>query len=392
MTSTSASAIRLADPRRRPRRGFGVYGGGIRCHVVARAPRRSNRSDTTACAITPGSNPVRFPYLDQVETRHFDLDSGALYARVLEVNADNSTCDAGWATASGFDAYGNLTAKTVQRFDSAGSTDGYRAYVARHCERARNTYTANASTWWLDRLDQSVRTTQISYASGHALPSGASAPEQTQVTTYTWNSNRTLASETLQPGVANQQRVSTYAYPASASNYGLPSSVTVAASGDSAGNRVTSTTYTADGYFPASVTNALGHTASTTVRARDGQPTLVTDANGLRTLSSYDAFGFATRIQFRGKADAEYLAPDKQAALAWCDAQGCASAAGAGCAGAAAARHRPVHCSSPTSGPTAPAHADATAQSGPQSQQRDPTPCKNRSSTSWSRLRARPAT
>ena len=62
----------------------------------------------------------------------------------------------------------------------------------------------------------------------------------------------------------------------------------------------------------------LGHSATTSVRARDGQPTQITDANGLRTLMEYDAFGFATRKKFRGATDAVYLAPDQRSAVIDC--------------------------------------------------------------------------
>jgi hypothetical protein len=48
----------------------------------------------------------------------------------------------------------------------------------------------------------------------------------------------------------------------------------------------------------------------------------VTDANGLRTLIEYDAFGLATRKQFRGSTDAVRVAPDQQMAVTRCVAGG----------------------------------------------------------------------
>jgi RHS Repeat. len=66
------------------------------------------------------------------------------------------------------------------------------------------------------------------------------------------------------------------------------------------------------------VVNALGHSATTTVRARDGQPTQVTDANGLRTLIEYDAFGFAIVKKFRGATDAVIVAPDQRTSVSDC--------------------------------------------------------------------------
>jgi len=65
--------------------------------------------------------------------------------------------------------------------------------------------------------------------------------------------------------------------------------------------------------WPRTVTNP-----TTTTRPEDGQPSQVIDANGLRVTTQYDAFGFATRVQYRGVTDSEYLAPDKLMSLSWC--------------------------------------------------------------------------
>jgi RHS repeat-associated protein len=151
---------------------------------------------------------------------------------------------------------------------------------------------------------------------------GPTGAVRTATSDYAWNADRTLASETVQAGVTNQQRVTVYTYP-STNNYGLPTDVAVSASGDPQSPRSTGTSYTADGYFPLVVVNALSHSASTSVRARDGQPTLVTDANGLRTLIEYDAFGFATRKKFRGATDAVMLAPDARMAISKCNLNYC---------------------------------------------------------------------
>ncbi len=66
------------------------------------------------------------------------------------------------------------------------------------------------------------------------------------------------------------------------------------------------------------MTNALGHTATTVVRLRDGLPISVTDPNGLRTITTYDAFSQAVLVKARGALDSQYLAPDKQVAATWC--------------------------------------------------------------------------
>jgi RHS repeat-associated protein len=299
---------------------------------------RANRNDTTACAVTPGSNPVRFVYQAYSEHVTFDLETslaGLPYKTTgftADYYADTTACDgATISTTSGYDAYGNVLAKTHFVSDYSDGTPGYKNYIALSCNRTHNTFAAADTTnWWLDKLTNTEVRNEILYGADQPLPAGASSPVYTTNTAYSWNTNRTLASETFQNTIANQQKVTAYTYPAAASNYGLPLSVKVTGSGDqSTGGRTTSTTYSADGYFPLSVTNALTHTATTVVRVRDGQPVSVTDPNGLRTLTDYDAFGVATRIKYRGALDTQYLAPDKHIAMQWCPTGGCWSNPGA---------------------------------------------------------------
>ncbi|MGH8050193.1 MAG: SpvB/TcaC N-terminal domain-containing protein [Arenimonas sp.] len=287
---------------------------------------RLDRNDTAACNVTPGTNPVRFVYQSYSQNVTFDLNTSLaglpdkLTGYTADYNHDTTACDGGTiAVAAGMDAYGNVTAKTHFVSDFSDGTPGYKNYIALSCNRTRNTFaTADTTNWWLDKLTNTETRNEILHGVDQPLPSGASNPVYATNTAYTWNTNRTLASETFQNGIANQQKLTAYTYPTS-NNYGLPLSVTVTASGDqNAGGRTTSTTYSADGYFPLSITNALGHTATTVVRLRDGLPISVTDPNGLRTLTTYDAFSQATLVKARGTLDSQYLAPDKQVAATWC--------------------------------------------------------------------------
>lgn len=292
---------------------------------------RANRADATACVPPNGTATVVFPFLDEQQTITYDATvAGAASGTPAQlgyqrsVAADDSTCAGGLATASGYDANGNLLYSTVLTYDGNGSASGNgsggtREFLGVHCIRTRSVYAAADTTnWWLDKLNSRSVTTAVTYnTTNHTLPAGVANPQQTVTTAYTWNTNRTPNTQTVQSGVANQQNLTAYGYPAS-NNYGLPTSVTVTASGDAAGPRQTSTTYSADGYFPATVTNPLSHQVSTSLRASDGQPTLVTDANGLRTLYQYDAFGFNTLTQFRGATDGDYVAPDRKSSLVWC--------------------------------------------------------------------------
>lgn len=291
---------------------------------------RSNRANAAACVPALGTPTHYFPFLDVKESWSYDATTAAAggtpatLGYTQESAASSAGCTAALASTSGYDAHGNLTARTVYSSDlGSGTASGTRARLDWQCVSESNTYTVDTANWWLDKLTAKSATTSVTWdASQHPLPSGTANPMRTVSSSYTWNPDRTLSTETVQAGVSLQQRVTAYTYPSS-NNYGLPTGVAVSADGDANGTRSTGTSYTADGYFPLAVVNALSHSATTTVRASDGQPSSVTDANGLRTLIEYDAFGFATRKKFRGATDAVYVAPDQLMSLQRCTASFC---------------------------------------------------------------------
>lgn len=291
---------------------------------------RSNRANAAACVPALGTPTRYFPFLDVKESWSFDAATAAAggtpatLGYTQESAASSAACTQALALTSGYDAHGNLTVRTVFSTDAgSGTASGTRARLELQCVSESNTYAVDTATWWLDKLTAKSATTSVAWdASQHALPSGTANPLRTVSSSYAWNPDRTLSTETVQAGIANQQRVTAYTY-SSSNNYGLPTGVAISADGDANGTRSTGTSYTADGYFPLAVVNALNHSATTTVRASDGQPGSVTDANGLRTLIEYDAFGFATRKKFRGATDAVTLAPDQQMSVIRCVSSNC---------------------------------------------------------------------
>jgi RHS repeat-associated protein len=290
---------------------------------------RSNRADTAACAAVPAGSVV-FPYLDTKESWTYDAATAvsggeALIGYVQEVNADDASCTGSYSGVSGFDAFGNLSTRTVHVRDVSSGSNGFRAFLSDQCQREQTTFAVDASNWWLDRVTEKQVTVGVTWSGEHPLPSGTSNPVQLVTRRYTWNADRTLDSEILQPGVPYQEKLTQYTYPTTG-NYGLPQAVSVTASGDPNGMRTTITTYSPDGYFPIAVRNAINQMAWTSVRLRDGQPVSTTDANGLRALIEYDAFGLAIHTQYRGKTDQEYVAPDKYVAVAGCGTSGCGTA------------------------------------------------------------------
>ncbi|MBK8990887.1 MAG: RHS repeat protein [Gammaproteobacteria bacterium] len=59
--------------------------------------------------------------------------------------------------------------------------------------------------------------------------------------------------------------------------------------------RSTTATYTANGRFPATLSNALGHMSSVSFDTRSGVKTSATDPNGLTTSWVLDGFGRVTQ-------------------------------------------------------------------------------------------------
>jgi RHS repeat-associated protein len=291
---------------------------------------RTNRANAAACVPTLGVPTRYFPFLDTKESWTYDAATAAsggapaTLGYTQEIAASDTSCAGTPAAASGYDANGNLLSRVVYSRDAGtGSASGTSNRLDRQCVSETNTIVVDTATWWLDKLTAKTVSTLVAWdASQHALPAGTANPVRTVSSSYVWNADRTLSTETVQAGVANQQRVTAYTYPTS-NNYGLPTGVAVSADGDANGTRSTGTTYTADGYFPLAVVNALGHSATTSVRARDGQPSSVTDANGLRTLIDYDAFGMAIRKRFRGATDAVMVAPDQLTAVVRCTMSFC---------------------------------------------------------------------
>jgi RHS repeat-associated protein len=276
----------------------------------------SNRLTCPTETLTlPTGDTVYTPVLDSRIVKTYDLGTGAQDGETDTYNYNGGT--------SGWDAFGNLTYQAVTRSDK-----GSPIFVFSHTTTTQNTFdTSDTTDWWLDKLTQTSVTASIAYASGHALPVGASAPSQTVTTDYTWNTDRTPATKTVQSGITNQRSTTAYTYPSP--NYGLPTLTKIClggfdANGDCTGDvaaalspeRTTAFTYTsdgatasADGYFVLTATNALNQTATTTHQTGDGQVLTATDPNGVQTVTTYDAFGRATRVRHLGNDGSDIESP-----------------------------------------------------------------------------------
>lgn len=287
---------------------------------------RCNRANTAETCpgqsgSAPAGNTIHWPFLHGSTKRVYDLFAAGtgsqLQIGIIDIaNAEPNTSVSGWT------AEGNLRYQRTVRRDGNGTADGDKFYLAGHETVTVNTYDTSAGPlgqWWLDKLADSTTTTSVSY-----LPRSGDMPTmdlspKTVVTSYAWNTNRTLVSKTVTDPVALKSLTTAQGYPTP--NLGLPSSITVSGDGI-APTREVRTDYTADGYFPATVTGvlsasqpALNHVTTSVVRASDGQPNSVTDPAGLKVVTSYDVFGFATRKDFYKTDGVTPLRPPTRNAL-----------------------------------------------------------------------------
>lgn len=204
-------------------------------------------------------------------------------------------------SSSSYDNYGNVLVQT-QTVDNTG-------YLT-HTSTVTNTYASpDLNGWWLNQMQSSVTTASSTYTSAHTPPTGLTGNSRTTTNLYAYNSEgmnlrRPTCQQVVDGNAASQscgaasgvwQQTST-----DYDQYGNVVNIIVDASdpnSTSIVDRVTHTTYSTGtdlGYFPKTITNALDHMVTTTIESREGNPTMVTDANGLVTNMAYDPFGRET--------------------------------------------------------------------------------------------------
>lgn len=111
-----------------------------------------------------------------------------------------------------------------------------------------------------------------------------------------------LVKESIEPDQPQMRLDTTYTYDAFGNR--ISATVSSPATGTAAiASRTTTTTYDANGQFPVTTSNALGHTETKVFDARLGVVTSLTGPNGLTTTWQYDGFGRKTR---ENRADGSY--------------------------------------------------------------------------------------
>lgn len=202
--------------------------------------------------ITPidQGNGVCFSYYSKTSSKDYEINSGAMTRSVI--------------TTYAVDAFGNATNVTEQHSD--GLTKNIQSVFAN-----------SAANWQLGRLSSATVTT-----------SKLGKPVITEKTTFEYDANGNCIKTILLPG--NSLGITTSYV---RDNFG--NIVSQTESGDF-GTRVERMTYDSEGRNVVSEANALNHVASYVYTK--GLRTSETDADGLLTKITYDAFGRVTQRAF----------------------------------------------------------------------------------------------
>jgi len=217
-----------------------------------------------------GNGKNYFVHIDSANEQTYELDG----TPVTSVN-----------TTTTHDAYGNPTRIVVD------NNDGY-------VKTTVNIYTNDTTNWFLGRLSRAETTS--------ATPLGDAA---TRTSAFSYNAeNGLLDQEIIEPDKSEFRLVTDHDYDV----LGNKTSVTI--SGQGIVSRTTSTTYDDDYHtFPASVTNAAGHTETREYESGFGKRTKLIGPNLLATTWEYDGFGRLTKeIRADGtETTKEYCGPNE---------------------------------------------------------------------------------
>lgn len=202
------------------------------------------------------SGKVVFPFLvNKVETTR-ETD-GSLVSTVVTTFLDNGTGD-----SMPYDIYGNPEKIRVETGDGYATITEY-------------TYSNSPANWLINQ--------PISEEITGMLPDSTSAQRKT---TYEYYSNTgLLKSQIIEPDNQFLWLKTEYQY----DSYGNRKTVTV--TGPDITSRVTQANYTANGLFPQTVTNSMGHSEAHVYDPRSGLMTQLTGPNGLITAWQYDSLG-----------------------------------------------------------------------------------------------------
>lgn len=234
----------------------------------------------------------------QTQSKSYPLNTyGGCSNTVLSTQTQNVT---------GIDAYGNVTHQNSSQVDNI---DGYS-----HTKNASSvsTYNVNTSSWYVNRLDKTVKTlNKTTRSSSDPMASVANGLDAARTITTNYSSyNSHRIPELVTTSSSDSAR--TLSVASDYNTYGLPTWVeqrgqVLNGTTWSNQNRRTSYTYSDNGtsvssagYFAYKQTNAKGHATTSKTDKRTGLVTSVTDTNAVTVSTTYDGFGRALTVTAPG--------------------------------------------------------------------------------------------
>jgi len=256
-----------------------------------------------------------FPYILNSTSESYELDGSLVTSSVTSNTYDdygnliNSSVNNGGFSTKIANAYSNnglcgIVPSTTRKWVPGvvpwwvsyyyGQWPWYRQYLINYFKgrghwQSVTTQVRDPNCWILGKLTDAQVT--------KTTPTGDTG---TRISKFSYDGKGRLLSEIIEP-VSNIWQKTAYGYDA----YGNRTTTTVTGADITA--RTTTVAYDANGMFPASTTNALGHKENYTWDARFGAKLSLTGPNGLTTHWQYDGFGRKIR---ENRADGTFTAID----------------------------------------------------------------------------------
>ncbi len=217
---------------------------------------------------------VFFPYASSSTSKAYEISRVDSQNNQLPGFLVSST-----TTTTSYDNYGNALTVTQSVTDETTGATGGQVFTT----ETASLYDNDEVNWILGRVTSTTVT--------KTRPDGAGGTtSQSRKSAWEYNAtNGLLTKEIIEPDLPALKVTTSYTYDA----FGNETAVTVDGTGVTA--QTSTTSYDANGQFPISSANALGHSESMFTDARFGVVTSLTGPNGITTTWQYDGFGRKTK-------------------------------------------------------------------------------------------------
>ncbi len=216
-----------------------------------------------------GQPSVLFPYASSSTSKAYEIADSTNTPFLVSSTTTTTT----------YDNYGNALNVTQSVTDETTGATGGQVFTT----ETASLYDNDEVNWILGRVTSTTVT--------KSRPDGAGGTtSQSRKSAWEYNAtNGLLTKEIIEPDLPALKVTTSYTYDV----FGNETAVTVDGAGVTA--RTSTTTYDANGQFPLSSANALGHSESMVTDARFGVVTSLTGPNGITTTWLYDGFGRKTK-------------------------------------------------------------------------------------------------